>query len=121
MRIDNKFIDERYNIDVERGTKEVKKYVGTLDLDFSGYKSVQEFKEFIDEKLEKYGNSEDCFIECDYYGYDGALDINVYKTEEIPETKREVYERLKKAERAKITKQKKLEEARKLLREAGEL
>ncbi len=109
-RVDDKFIDAKYDVEHEKKTIDEFNYIGDLELDFHGMMTTEIFKELLDSRLEKFKDA--THLKFENWGYDGGETINIYKTTKRLETTRETYERLKNWEREERKRLKGVDEAR---------
>lgn len=92
MYIKNSYITENFDIEAERSTRDYNRYVGDIFFDLEQI-NIKEAAEKIKEELSRF--PEEAFIVNDNYSYKGGPEWVVYVKEKIPETDREVIERLK--------------------------
>ena len=112
-RVNEGYIRIHYDLDKERDTVEYFNQVSTWSpSDYDGL-TIKEVKKQVFSFFEEL--SEDDILDIDYYGYDGAYDINIKRKMIRPENDQEVIKRLMKKEWKKRKHQKALQDAADLL------
>lgn len=92
MYIKNSYITENFDIESERGTVDYNRYLGDIFLDLDQI-NIKEAANKIQEELSRF--PEEAFIVNDNYSYEGGPEWVVYVKEKIPETDKQVIDRLK--------------------------
>lgn len=117
-KITTAYIKSIYNIDYERQSYKKEILHETIKIEpQEDMMSVSEYSKQINKQLSRYEGED--IIKIDYYGHDGAFDLNVYTTYGDIESDIQVINRLKKQEGIKKIKQKKIQNAIKLLKDEG--